>query len=679
VTNVIILRMGALLGSALMALMLGACGGGGSGGDISPDEQPVSTATGSDKFLLFPNPQRLPDRSLQTDSQAYAQAYYAAIDPNNEKDTLAKWKAANGFDTGTGTQITAVFGDQRDLGYGRRMTARKSPDGTIAFLVENYLANPGRVYGFSPLNLEAAIVEDKRWLLLVNAIEFSPGPGGSVKFAKFFNFNPTTGARQLSADIDGRGEKAMPNICVSCHGGRADALTPPDASGRQQLSVVQNSFAQQKGDVQRGDVQAHLAVLEVDTFAFSTRTGFARTDQEAALKAMNELVLCTYPVARGKVRHSPEDDCRRDAIDSEWPGTAAELIKRAYGGDGLTGPAFVEPAVPAEWSGQEPLYQKVVVPSCRGCHILRGTAAESDIDFTTFPKFQSYAVFPGGGYPKAQRFDDRIKAHVIDRGNMPLAKIVYDTFWASDNPPILAAFLEASGFSVHRGGTLLQPGRPVADPGPDRVIGISDGPTQLSAENSVLADSYSWSIVSGPDGATPPVGAVLANANSVDPTLTVTKAGAYVLQLIASQGSIKSEPALLRLFVQDALPIRSPDIRFADVKKVLQVPNTCLTCHVASVQGISRPPVLFADASNHDLDRNGDGVVDAADDAAFYAEVRSRINFTDLGASALLRKPAGHHHAGNRQPGFDDTAQPGTPLRASYDLLLNWMLNGAPR
>jgi hypothetical protein len=33
------------------------------------------------------------------------------------------------------------------------MTARKSPDGTIAFLVENYLANPGGAYGFSPLNI----------------------------------------------------------------------------------------------------------------------------------------------------------------------------------------------------------------------------------------------------------------------------------------------------------------------------------------------------------------------------------------------------------------------------------------------------------------------------------------------------------------------------------------------
>ena len=669
-----------LLGSALIGLMLSACGGGGSGDDISPDDPPVSKPTGSDKFLLFPNPNVLPDGSLQTNSQAYATAYYAAIDPANAKDTLAKWKAANGFDTGTGTQLTAVFGDKRDLGYGRRMTARKSPDGTIAFLVENYLANPGG-YGFSPLNLEAAVVEDKRWLILVNAIEFSPGPSGKVSFAKFFNFNPSTGQRQLTADIDGRGEKAMPNICVSCHGGRADALTPPDANGRQHLSLVQNSAAEHEKDFQRGDVQAHLAVFEVGSFEFSMRAGFARPDQEAALKAMNQMVLCTYPVVPSE-RHSPEDDCRRDAIDSEWPGTAATLIKQSYGGDGLPNPVFSDTLLPDDWiaNGQQSLYQNVVAPSCRGCHILRGTRAQSDIDLTTFDKFQGYAVSPGNGYPRPPGFDERIKAHVIDRGNMPLAKIVYDTFWRSSNPPILAAFLEQRGFTVRSGTTVLQPGRPVADPGPDRIIGLSDGPTRLSAENSVLADSYSWSIVSGPDGATPPTGATLANPQSVNPTLTVTKAGTYVLQLVASQGSTQSEPATLRIFVRDALPIRSPDIRFADIKQVLLVKGGCLACHTQSAQGSLRPPVFFGvSGANPDLDRNGDGLVDAADDAVFYAEIRGRINFTDVGASPLLRKPSGHHHDRSKVVGFDDSVQPGNADRANYDLVLNWILNGAPQ
>ncbi len=168
-------------------------------GRHSPRNRPRPRSTGEpNAFLLFPNPQVQPDGSLQTNTPAYAQAYYAAIDPNNTKDTLAKWKAANGFDTGTGTQVTAVFGDSRDLGFGRRMTARQNPDGTLAFFVENYLVKTGAAYGFSPINLEAAIVRDPKSLVYVAGIEFSPGPAGGASFAKFFNFNVVTGERRES-------------------------------------------------------------------------------------------------------------------------------------------------------------------------------------------------------------------------------------------------------------------------------------------------------------------------------------------------------------------------------------------------------------------------------------------------------------------------------------------------
>ena len=98
-------------------LLLTACGGGGGySGDISPSAPPVATASGLDKFLVFPNPQIQADGSSQTTSSTYAVAYYAAIDPTNAKDTLEKWKSANGFNSGTGTEKTVVFGDQRDLG-----------------------------------------------------------------------------------------------------------------------------------------------------------------------------------------------------------------------------------------------------------------------------------------------------------------------------------------------------------------------------------------------------------------------------------------------------------------------------------------------------------------------------------------------------------------------------------
>src|SRR6185369_11696120 len=103
-----------------------------------------------------------------------------------------------------------------------------------------YLVKTGGSYAFSPINLEAAIVRDPKSLVYLAAIEFSPGPAGGVSFAKFFNFNVVTGVREPMVDIDGRGDKAMPGTCLTCHGGRADALTPPDVSGKPRFSLLHN-------------------------------------------------------------------------------------------------------------------------------------------------------------------------------------------------------------------------------------------------------------------------------------------------------------------------------------------------------------------------------------------------------------------------------------------------------
>lgn len=631
------------------SLLLAACGGGGgSPADVRPGQEPAPPpAQGPKSFLLFPNPQRQADGTLQTDTVEYAQAYYAAIDPTNARDTLARFKAVNGFDTGTGVQHTVVFGDQRDLGYGRRMTARQNPDGTMAFFVENYLIEAGAEYAYSPLNLDAAVLRDTRWIVGINAIEFSPGPNGGAAFPKFYNFN-AAGERQLFVNLDGRGDKAMPGPCITCHGGRGDALTPPDATGKRRFNLVQNSVSQQ-----RGDVQARLHPFEPDAFEFSTRPGFTRAELEGAIKAINRMVLCSYPIVGTST--APEDACRRPAGTSEWQGTAAALIKAAYGGDGLPRATFSDTFVPPSWeaAGQSTLYREVIATSCRACHILRGTAAQSDLDFHSFEKFRGFA--------------DRTKAHVFDRGNMPLAKIVYDAFWGSNRPQLLATFVESQGFSVRgANGAVVPPGRPVSDPGPDRVA--APGAIRLSGEGSLFASSHAWTLVSGPAGAT------LTDAATARPTLTAAAAGTYVLQLVASQGTVQGAPAQVRIVVSPSLAKAPEAIRFADVKAVMQESNRCTLCH-SPAGNQPRPPVFYSND-----DRNGDGTVgDATDDAWFYAEVRSRINFTDVAASPLLRKPAGKHHGGNLIVGFNADAAPGDPARVHYDTFLNWILNGAPQ
>jgi hypothetical protein len=656
--------------SIALTLLLASCGGGGgSSGDTVPGQAPAAVTSGPNSFLLFPNPQLQADGTVQTNTAAYANAYYAAVDPTNAKDTLPKWKAANGFGTAPGTlgEVTVVFGDQKDLGYGRRMTARQNADGTIAVYVDNYSVTAGSGYTYTPLNLDAAVVQDAQWHVGTNAIEFSPGPGGTIRFAKFYTFDPTPPyARRLAANLDGRGLKATPLICISCHGGRGDALTPATGSptGLPLFSVAQNSESfLTDGFLARGDTQARMQMLNVDSFGFSSTAGFTRADLEASIKTINKMVLCSYPLAAPSA--DPEDACRPTAAANEWQGTAATALKAAYGGSGLPNATFSDTYVPTGWvtAGQSTLYTSVLHPACITCHTLRGTANQDDLNFDSYAKFQNYS--------------DRVKIHVFDRGNMPLAKIVSEKFWSTPSEySTLATWLQGLGYTTFSGSSVLQPGRPVADPGPDRTLRF--GPTTLSAANSLFATGYSWSITSNPGNA-----GTLTNPTSATPQFTATANGTYVLQLIVSNGALQSTPASLTLVVNNALTPDPATIRFSDIKTALQAVRaveTCTDCHSTTpLPGKPTPPLFYNDY----VRKATGGALDATDDLWFYNEVRSRINFTDIVASPLLRKPFGKHHrgapSGNPMTGFDATLVPGDPGRADYDLFLNWILNGAPQ
>ncbi|HQX59326.1 MAG TPA: hypothetical protein PLT77_09350, partial [Burkholderiaceae bacterium] len=263
---------------AATALLLVACGGGGGGGSTTGDIQTngdrgASQAVGLDRFLLNPNPLVRPDQLFEVGEVEYANAYYEAIDPTNAKDTLAKWKLANniGVTSGGHTEYSVIIGDQRDLGYGRRMVAHRNPNGTLAFLVENYLV--GAYGGYTPLNLEAAINRTSKWHLGTNAIEFSPGPKAGTaglpadgNFVKFYTYDPVTEQRLTTLSLDGRPDKAMPTVCTTCHGGRGDPLTPPDpVTGKKLFAKVMNGYSQH-----RGDMQAQLHPFEPASFDYST-------------------------------------------------------------------------------------------------------------------------------------------------------------------------------------------------------------------------------------------------------------------------------------------------------------------------------------------------------------------------------------------------------------------------
>lgn len=631
-----------LLGLLLCATLLSACGGGT--GDSSRNSPAASTQgpAGPSSFLLFPNPQQQDNGTLQVNAPAYATAYYQAIDPNNDRDTLAKFKAFNGFGTG-GNEVSITIGDQRDLGYGRKMTGRMNTDGSLAFVVENYLV----AYGpYSPLSLEAAIRDERRWHIGTNGIEYSAGPGGGVKFVKFYTFDASTGARLYAADLDGRGNKAMPTICINCHGGRGDALTP---SGLFPKLTYSASGA-------RGDVGGQLHAFEPAAFDFSSISGFSRASLEANMKELNKMVLCSYPKPATETTGA-FDACRRAATAHEYQGTAAAHLKHIYGGDNLPNATSeaTNTYLPGDWSssGRADLYKATVSDSCRVCHSLRGTGHQSDIDLESFTKFDGYA--------------DRIKAHVVDRGNMPLAKLVYDKYWTTPSTvSAMASYLSGKGYS----DATAQPGRPVADPGPSRVIKANS--TTLSAAMSLYSSSYQWSVTAGT--------ATLSNATSASPTFTAAGDGSYTVQLVTGNGTTTSAPATLTIVVDSTLAWDPQAVSFNNATAAHQIRDLlqtgtggCTTCHASTVLS-PIPPVFYDD---HDRASTGNAS-DATNRNWLYTEVRGRINFTDVVASPLLRKPAGNHHNGGQRAGYDTSTAPGNAARSSYDKLVAWILRGAP-
>jgi mono/diheme cytochrome c family protein len=688
----------------VLALLLGACTQKNTADEQAQQAGAApNVALGVDRLLLFPNPIGMDPfaqdgGTFETDTTQYATAYYAAIDATNAKDTIDKWRAANGFagyatPARPGTEHLAVFRDVKDLGYGRRMTGRRnSDDASIAFYVENYNVAPNGSAGYSStLNVDAAIRRDTQWHVGTNAIEWSTTPclnvangypynydppdcNGTVKFAKYYNFSSADGTRQLAVDLDGHGKKAMPGPCITCHGGRGDPLTPPDVSGNPRFPLVENSLSRK-----RGDVQARLHGQNVDSFGYSTtQAGFAKSDLQPFLKDFNQWILCTYPsptpgaTVTGTWVGSP---CTRPTAGAnEWQGTAGPMIESWYGGPGMNAATFSDTYVPAGWNTNTAvpgttftdtaLYQNVVEPYCRTCHILRGTANQNDIDFMTLG-IPAAGINPATGF---RSFADRIKVHVFDRGNMPLAQIPHSDFWNSSAPQMLASFVDSQlgAGTATAGGAPLMPGRPIADPGPDRMVRTGANAV-LTGENSLFASSFGWTNVSGPS--TP----AITNGNGMVAIFNASVAGTYVVRLTVNGGAASKD---VTITVDNNFP--DPlNIKFAHVKNVLQniqhssaqTSGKCVGCHVSPAVSPT-PPIFY----NSTLDRDHSGVVDATDEAWFLKAVQGRVNLTEIAASPLLRKPSGNHHKGLMLLDVADTTSGGG--LSNYSILYNWILAG---
>jgi mono/diheme cytochrome c family protein len=638
----------------VLAFLLTGCND--NRGDSKAKESVVDSTTTPDDFLTSINNPTL------VDSKAYANKYYETIDPDNTRDTLAKWRRENGFDDGADVHVT--FRDTKDLGYGRDMYAKELPNGRVAVYVDNYIVEiePGDATQYGPLNLDAAIAQDRDYHFGTNAIEFSPAPDSPnpeesrYHIAKFFTFGPRDNNgvqhRLTSADLDGRGVKNMPTMCVLCHGSTMYPLTVDGEFNPLSLKSPK------------------MNILEQDTFQFSSQAGFTEADQEAGIFAINAMVYNTY-VATGK---RPDNDGKvgdpalkiPDRDDrANWESDFAEqLVELAYGdplpGDGILDRTsnYTTDNVPAGWAqtaarpdGVETLYRQVIAPHCIGCHSPRGTQIASKQSFSwplaNATNFSSYEEFIG--------YNDLIIDYVYRRGDMPRSLINFSQFWddPETKPTLLASYL--TGFDVFDGnGKIVMPGRAVAIPGADRTV---TSPVILDATASMFTTAYSWRIVSS----TADPEAILDDSRSAAPVLTAADGTIVELELTTSNDDGNSEPVAVSITIDNSLFPAPADLTFVNDIMALDgvLGSRCVFCHKSNGVGDPGIPVYFDQAEYTGFEREKD----------LYINVLDRINLDDPENSLLLRKPTSLQHGGGVVLGVGDT---------DYNTLLNWIRNGAP-
>jgi hypothetical protein len=333
-------------------------------------------ATGRPAFLTGPTGAFLPADGEQT-----ATAYYAAIDPNGDKELLGDWWTQNSFGADGSGGTRAPYLNYNDLGFGRDMHCLEN-GADLACYVTNYGA-PDQ----NPANADAA--EDQIGAGATVTMEYDASEPDGSKRVQFFVYGggDSTAPRLKFADLDGLGPKPVPHLCQVCHGGTFD-------------------------EVSNKAVHARFREFDLPSFKYS-----ANRSWDYGQNTLNAAELGAFGTLNSMVRDiSPNPSPIRSLIDAWYPGADFTL-------------APVQPQEPVGWNTQPTGYQDVFGQSCRTCHVARDAGGgDSYITFNTYTNFENtdYAVC---GSPKL----------------MPNAFITYKNFWTDPARVLLYQALTGSG------------------------------------------------------------------------------------------------------------------------------------------------------------------------------------------------------------------------------------------
>lgn len=320
-------------------------------------------------------------------TQAQADGYYAAVDPNNERTTLGAWWTKNGFTFDASNNPTngvrTSYLNFNDLGSGRDMHFLQRPDGTVAAYVTNYGL-------FNQDHGNADLAANRTNPGATVCMEYGPVEGqGATRIVKFFVYAggdfSFSAPRVGAADLDGFEPKFVPNLCLNCHGGN---YNPTNAAAP--------SFA----EINMG---ASFRELDIATYKFPEGRLVANNAEKTAFRTQNLIVKGLN--ASDTIAIQPI----KDVIGGWYPGASIEQDN-----------SFT----PSGWAGapRQGLYNDVVKSSCRTCHVaLDADPSNFGIAWNSYAQLELRHSF----------LDSFI---LCDSRVMPHAVITYRNFWLSASP-----------------------------------------------------------------------------------------------------------------------------------------------------------------------------------------------------------------------------------------------------
>jgi hypothetical protein len=371
--------------------------------------------------------------------------YYASADPLSQRTTFADFKSKNGFSANPNTpaagEIVARYANSGDLGFGRDMHCLKQTNGDVACYVTNYGTGynnsfPGDgtpdtddAQAAATRSTVAGSTEVATVAMEYTAIE-NDGADRAVKFFVYKLALPGY-ARSISANLDGRGERPVPQLCMICHGGAI-----PNQSGNPLVPVFGSA----------ADVKFNSRFLPFDYRFFTFDPAASKVSQDPSFKALNEQIVNAAPPAGVT-----------DPIH--------EVVSGLYNNGAATAqvPNFVVPGwatgVSPNAPGQANFYTGVIANPCRTCHVAQ---AFPELQFNTSDKFINVN---NPGFANNKLMLGTAQFRVCGDYTMPHALRTHDIFWnvypwnvADWGPPPTPYYQQLQTFGDGIGGSTWKAG-----------------------------------------------------------------------------------------------------------------------------------------------------------------------------------------------------------------------------